>query len=152
MQLALLALGGAVIAGIAAWEILHGRIGVKTDDPNRIARGRTIYAERCASCHGVNREGQENWRRPLLDGSFPAPPQDATGHTWHHSDTELFVMVRDGSDMGNQGASRMPAFGGVLSNDEIVSVLAFIKSEWPAEIRSAQERLNRVAPTSHSQH
>lgn len=57
-------------------------------------------------------------------------------------------MVRDGSDMGIHGASRMPAFGGMLSDDDITAVLAFIKSEWPPEIRAAQERLNRAARRS----
>jgi mono/diheme cytochrome c family protein len=149
---ALLFVGGAAIAGIAGWEIVHGRITVATDDQERIARGRVIYGAQCASCHGANREGQPNWQQPLADGGFPAPPQDASGHTWHHSDTELFVIVRDGGELGSPGASRMPAFGKLLGDDDIVTVLSYIKSEWPIEIRAAQERLNHRSNPEHMHH
>jgi hypothetical protein len=27
-------------------------------------------------------------RKP--DGKLPAPPHDASGHTWHHADAQLF--------------------------------------------------------------
>jgi hypothetical protein len=36
------------------------------------------------------------WRERLPNGRLPAPPHDATGHTWHHSDKELFGMIKTG--------------------------------------------------------
>ena len=39
----------------------------------------------------------------------------------------------------------MPAYAGVLSDADIVAVIAFIKSTWPAEIRARQAQLNRQA-------
>ena len=62
----------------------------------QIALGGELYGENCARCHGANLEGEPDWwaRRP--DGSYPAPPHDRTGHTWHHSDAELRDIVRDG--------------------------------------------------------
>jgi len=39
--------------------------------------------------------------------------------------------------------SAMPAFGGVLSDDEIHAVLAFIKSTWSQHEREFQEGRNR---------
>ncbi|WP_367178611.1 cytochrome c [Devosia sp.] len=58
--------------------------------------GRAIYLERCASCHGVELEGQPDWMRRLPSGRLPAPPHDASGHTWHHSDRQLFDIVKNG--------------------------------------------------------
>ena len=37
--------------------------------------------QNCASCHGDNLQGQPNWQQANADGSYPAPPHDASGHT-----------------------------------------------------------------------
>jgi hypothetical protein len=47
----------------------------------RIALGRDLYVANCASCHGIDLEGQSNWRSPGPDGRLPAPPHDEIGHT-----------------------------------------------------------------------
>jgi mono/diheme cytochrome c family protein len=67
------------------------------NDPALTARGKVVYAENCASCHGAKLEGQPNWRKRLPNGRLPAPPHDATGHTWHHSDRQLFDMTKNGT-------------------------------------------------------
>ena len=80
---------------------------------------------------------------------LPAPPHDETGHTWHHPDEMLFGIVRDGiAAYAPPGYdSDMPAFGGVLSDAEIRAVLAYIKSEWPEEIRRRHAAISgRGAP------
>jgi len=41
--------------------------------------------------------------------------------------------------------SAMPAYEGVLSDKEIVAVLSWIKSEWPAEIRARHDQINQQA-------
>ncbi|TCZ61044.1 c-type cytochrome [Roseicella aquatilis] len=107
-----------------------------------LARGRHLYAQYCASCHGTELEGQPNWRQRRPDGRLPAPPHDATGHTWHHSDAQLFELTKRGPAGLVPGyASDMPAFSDVLDDDEIHAVLLFIKSTWPADIRARQEAL-----------
>ena len=139
----LILIGGGVLVAIVAWEIVRGPVSITTTNPVALEKGRAIYATYCASCHGAHLEGQDDWQRPLADGSYPAPPQDASGHTWHHSDTELFVMVRDGSDVGTANlVSTMPGFGKTLSESDIIAVLGFIKSQWPPDVRAAQERMN----------
>jgi hypothetical protein len=45
------------------------------------ASGRALYLARCAAYHGVNLEGQKEWKTPLPNGRMPAPPHDASGHT-----------------------------------------------------------------------
>ena len=104
-----------------------------------IEAGQTLYAENCASCHGANLEGQPDWRRRLDNGRMPAPPHDETGHTWHHSDRNLFVVTKGGvGAVVPSYESDMPAFEGILSDDEIAAVLAFIKSTWPERERGFQ--------------
>ena len=40
------------------------------------------YQNNCASCHGVNLQGQEGWQNTLDDdGHRLAPPLNGTGHT-----------------------------------------------------------------------
>ncbi len=115
-----------------------------TWDHRNLDAGRSLYANNCASCHGANLEGQPNWRSANADGVLPAPPHDATGHTWHHDDELLFEYTKLGGAaaleaMGVSGFnSGMPAYGETLTDDEIWDVLAFIRSTWPKREREAQ--------------
>src|SRR5216684_8968335 len=72
--------------------------------PSLVGSGKAGYAGHCASCHGANLEGQPDWRKRLANGRLPAPPHDATGHTWHHSDRQLFEMTKNGT------AGMMPGY------------------------------------------
>jgi mono/diheme cytochrome c family protein len=111
-----------------------------------VATGRALYARHCASCHGAALEGQPNWQERLPGGRMPAPPHDASGHTWHHPDDVLFRITRDGVAAVVPGyESDMPAFAGVLSDTEIRAVLAFIKSTWPERERRFQEAVSGAA-------
>ncbi|QDA36836.1 cytochrome c (plasmid) [Paracoccus liaowanqingii] len=97
-----------------------------------IAQGKELYAQNCASCHGPDLEGQPDWKRTLESGRMPAPPHDETGHTWHHSDSQLFTLTKLGVSGVVPGyESDMPAFDGVLTDAEIRATLAYIKSTWP---------------------
>lgn len=103
--------------------------------------GRQLYLDHCATCHGVNLEGEPNWQTPLPSGLLPAPPHDATGHTWHHSDAILTAIVRDGMQgLDPDAISGMPAFGDVLTDGQIEAVLDYIKSAWPTRERQWQQR------------
>ena len=78
-----------------------------------VTRGRAIYAENCAPCHGAKLEGQPNWKERSPSGRMPAPPHDASGHTWHHSDEDLFTITQKGVSALVPGyGSDMPAFEG----------------------------------------
>jgi len=37
----------------------------------------------------------------------------------------------------------MPVYEGVLSDEEIVAVLSWIKAQWPADIQARHDELNR---------
>jgi mono/diheme cytochrome c family protein len=138
-----------VAVGAAAWSFLAQRTGSRADpgDSERVARGEALYAKHCAYCHGAQLEGQPNWQSRLPSGRMPAPPHDASGHTWHHPDAMLFGITKEGLVPGKFAPpgyqSDMPGFAGTLSDDDIWAVLAYIKSHWPEPIRSAQAERNR---------
>lgn len=116
------------------------------NDRQVVAQGAEIYTQTCAACHGANLEGQvENWQSPETDGLLPAPPHDETGHTWHHGDTLLFEITKYGVAAAanlTDYRSAMPAYESVLTDEEIIAVLSFIKSTWPDEIRTGHDALN----------
>lgn len=108
-----------------------------------VTRGEVLYGDYCASCHGANLEGQPDWQSPGPDGRLPAPPHDATGHTWHHPDSVLFQYTKLGGReaLALQGVdfdSGMPGFAGQLSDQEIWAILAYIRSTWPERARATQ--------------
>lgn len=111
-----------------------------------IAQGQAVYADNCAACHGASLEGQPDWRMPLPSGRLPAPPHDASGHTWHHPDAILLRIIREGTGavVGGGYESDMPGFADVLSEDEVRAVLAYIQSTWPERERSLQERATQA--------
>jgi len=115
-------------------------------DAALVARGRLVYASACASCHGSRLEGQPRWRERRADGKLPAPPHDASGHTWHHPDAVLHLLTRDGPKAVAPGyESDMPAFADTLSDRDILASIAYIKSTWPPEIRARQAEITRRA-------
>lgn len=133
-----------LVAGVAVVWTLAQQAGSRADpgDAKQVALGKNVYDKHCAACHGANLEGQPRWQSRLPSGRMPAPPHDASGHTWHHPDELLFGMTKDGLVPGKYAPpgyqSDMPAFAGTLSDDEIWAVLAYIKSRWPPEIQRAQ--------------
>ena len=133
-------LAGAIV--VALWPAAQVKPLADSDNAGQVALGKPVYEKHCAACHGARLEGQPDWRQPLATGRMPAPPHDASGHTWHHSDAMLFGMVRHGMVPGRYAPpghqSDMPAFGATLADAEIWAVLAYIKTHWPPEIRKAQ--------------
>ena len=83
-----------------------------------------------------DRSGQPNWKIANADGTYPPPPHDNSGHTWHHPDDLLVGIIRDGLDVGVP--SGMPTFSGVLTDDEIATIIDFLKSEWGEQERAFQ--------------
>jgi mono/diheme cytochrome c family protein len=116
--------------------------GLKSAD---VTRGKQLHDMHCAACHGAKLQGQPMWRERLPNGKFPAPPHDESGHTWHHPDSLLFNITKNGIEpyapAGYQ--SDMPAFRDRLSDEDIRAVLAYIKSTWPDETRRLQAEVTR---------
>lgn len=145
MSKKVVALGIAATLAASAAIALIWHFGANPSDAAAIAQGRQLYAANCASCHGANLEGQPDWKRPLPSGRMPAPPHDASGHTWHHPDGVLFRITKAGPSavVGDGYESDMPGFGDMLRDEEIRAVLAFIKSTWPERERAYQAEMSR---------
>ena len=148
---AIVALFGVLVAAAGGLWFLQrfneSTLQADPDNPAQVALGRAVYASHCASCHGANLEGEPNWQTRKPSGRLPAPPHDASGHTWHHPDAQLFGIVKNGitpyAPAGYQ--SDMPVFAATLSDQDILAVLAYIKNAWPPDIREQQADISRRA-------
>lgn len=134
---------GALVFPVVALMGCGQRLGDPRDSA-QVARGQALYSKHCASCHGAKLEGQPEWKQRRPNGRLPAPPHDASGHTWHHPDLVLFDITKRGASavVGRGHQSDMPPFAGMMSDEEIWSVLAFIKSSWPPDIQQKQAQVN----------
>ncbi|WP_282026066.1 c-type cytochrome [Limimaricola cinnabarinus] len=129
--------GAALLLGIGALALWPSAADATGD-------GRQLYLDNCAACHGVELEGQPDWRQPLPSGRLPAPPHDASGHTWHHPDRVLREIILRGTAavVGNGYESDMPGFEGLLTEAEVEAILDYLKSEWPERERAHQARVS----------
>lgn len=111
---------------------------------DQLDQGQQVYAQYCASCHGANGEGQFPTAPNQSDatGRIGAPPHNGNGHTWHHGDEMMIRYVREGgiSLTDPMNFYPMPAFSDQLTNDEIITVLGYIKTLWNDEQRTRQQR------------
>jgi len=124
-------------------------ISLPTLDPVQTSRGRGVYVQHCASCHGADAQGASDWQQPDARGDLPAPPHDDTGHTWRHSDAQLTEIIRGGlRDQFNKTPElTMPPFTtDELSDQEISDEIVYFKSLWSPEHRQFQEGENRRPP------
>lgn len=115
------ALQGACSSGGAD----SGKFPIELTD-SRVPAGEKIYARNCASCHGPV-------QGPVVLAA--APVHGDAGYTWHHPDRLLHQWVLDRPPL----ATVMPAFRGVLTDEEVLEVLAYIKSTWLPKIQERQD-------------
>ncbi|WP_083704872.1 cytochrome c [Motiliproteus sp. MSK22-1] len=97
----------------------------------QLNEGAKIYRNNCASCHGNQAQGAPDWQSRDSLGRTQPPPLNGSGHAWHHRINELFETIKYGTV--NRGGG-MPAWGKVLSDQEIVSVMAWFQSRWPKQL------------------
>ncbi|TMH09079.1 MAG: cytochrome c oxidase subunit II [Betaproteobacteria bacterium] len=113
-------------------------LAAQADDPNKtwaqpelMARGEKVFAEKCVACHGAQGQGGAGKK---LDGSPIV--QDADKN-------KQLQIVLNGANNG-----QMPAWKGQLSATEIAAVVTFTKNSWsnktgqvvqPAEVVAASK-------------
>ena len=144
--LSLVAVGAvlAIAQGLGLFaEQTSEEIRIPYENPVAVARGQEIYVNACAACHGQKLEGQQNWNERGPDGRLPAPPHNEKGHTWHHADRQLFEITKYGTAaFAPQGyQTDMRGYQDVLTDNEILDVLAYIKAQWPASIQKRHDAL-----------
>jgi len=86
------------------------------------AHGEALYKTYCASCHGPSGQGEFNW----MNKDRGAPPLDSSAHAWHHEDAQLVSMILDKPAPD----SRMPPWRGILTRDDAIDIVAYIKTLW----------------------
>jgi putative copper export protein/mono/diheme cytochrome c family protein len=88
-----------------------------------IAHGAELFAQNCVSCHGADGRGDG----PRAKG-MDIPPADLTAaHLWDHADGELFWWLTHGM-VSPRGGLAMPGFGGKLDEDQIWTLIDFIRA------------------------
>jgi mono/diheme cytochrome c family protein len=121
-----------IIFSILSVAKAHNHFPITTKSKIMIERGKIAYQNNCVSCHMINLVGAENWKDVDEDGHRKAPPLNGTGHTWHHDDKTLHAIIKYGlAKLVKNYEGKMMGFGDKLSDKEIDSVLAYIKSFWP---------------------
>lgn len=141
MKLNKAVIAGIIIASAIAVAVVttpSSALGkIPYQQTKNIVAGQGVYKDNCAGCHGLNLEGQPDWRKRSSEGYLPAPPHDETGHTWHHPDQMLFEFVKFGPQhfAGLNYKTIMPPYKDILSDEAIWNVLAYIKAQWPEKIQ-----------------
>lgn len=98
---------------------------------SEVDRGRILFKENCAACHGNNAQGTLNWKKKLPDGAYPPPPLNGTAHAWHHP---LSVLRRSINNGGIPLGGTMPPFKGLLDEKDTDAAIAFFQSKWDKKI------------------
>lgn len=99
----------------------------------QVARGRTLFQQYCAVCHGERAQGTGDWKKTDANGNYPPPPLNGTAHAWHHPTEVLQRTIANG---GVPLGGTMPAFGAVIDPHEALDVIAYFQSFWPDDVYS----------------
>lgn len=94
------------------WMLTIGLVSVISGhayaaDPNN---GGSIYSKHCVNCHGDSGVGM-----------MPGTPNFARGEGLFKPDSEIALSIRGGRTV-------MPAFEGLLSENEIYDVIAYLRT------------------------
>ena len=135
----------AVIAvGGAAWTLMaREHPPGDPEDSEQVAVGSALYGWNCARCHGDDLGGELGLAKKkagLSDEDVNevaerlgdiAPAHDKSGSTSRLEDEMLFRIIDEGpKTVLDKPASRMSGYHDRLSEEEIWSIIAFMKSHW----------------------
>lgn len=88
------------------------------------ARGKAVFQERCAICHGENGNGKS----AVAQASKIKPADFTNGPLMARtSDRDLYRVVQDGGPAVGKSA-QMLGFSGILSDAQIRDVVAYVRS------------------------
>jgi len=98
--------------------------------PDSIAAGKRAYDATCAACHGDRAQGavKAGIVISIIEEQHGRQPPDLTDDQWDHgsSDADVFNVIKRGVP-----STMMPGFGGPLSDDEIRSIVSYLRSLAP---------------------
>jgi mono/diheme cytochrome c family protein len=93
-------------------------------DQTTMKAGAQIYADECSGCHTANGKGIADIF-PSLNGTAVVQQTDAT--------SLLHVVLRGARSVGTDKAPTapaMPAFGWILTDDQVANVVTYIRNAW----------------------
>ena len=115
-------------AAFEAW--LSGREAGQADVPVEVAGEAIFRAQGCGTCHRANGTGQG----PTLHGIFGKPVTLATGETIVADDAYLRESILTPAARMVRGFEPvMPTFKGLLSEEDVMRLVAYVKSLQPGE-------------------
>lgn len=103
----------------------------KAPDPEAVERGLTLFKSNCQQCHQEEGVGEHVPPRLRHPDFIPAIPLNENSHAWHHGDEQLVQIIQ-------RGNKRMPPFNNVLSEPQLLDLVAYMKSLWSPRILACQ--------------
>jgi mono/diheme cytochrome c family protein len=105
-----------------------------------VSRGKALYTQHCAICHGPNGRGQNPARpwgslAPEQEG-WIAPALDMRGHCYVHPRRQLLSIIRDGSTFKG---TTMIGFKDKMDDDQIRALIAYLETLWDKNTRREYE-------------
>jgi mono/diheme cytochrome c family protein len=147
--------GGAAVKGMLyAYARLGRPVQQMTVDRSaeRVARGEHIANSLCAGCHSLNESVPLSGGKNLSDdagmplGDITPVNLTPAGPIKAWSDGEVFRAIREGVDPQGHRLVVMATLGvRNLSDDDIQSVIAFLRSQQPVDHVTPSERLSLLA-------
>jgi mono/diheme cytochrome c family protein/glucose/arabinose dehydrogenase len=143
----------AKLADIVVWP---GKPGVtaatavaplNAEQQTRFENGRALFTAVCVACHQAGGRGLDGLAPPLLDSEWLLGSPERTVRIVLHGVRGPITVL------GRVHTGDMPAFGGALNDDQISSVLTYLRREWghtASPVDPAQVKAIRAATTGHS--
>jgi mono/diheme cytochrome c family protein len=112
--------------------------GCEPRDQTPVGRGARVFQRSCSGCHGADGRG-------VMRLGLTKPPRDLTNPEFHAqvTDEQLLRVIR-------VGKNQMPAFGGLMGDEDLKNVIAFIRTLPPgAKARAVSPPASaQVAPST----
>lgn len=109
-----------------------------TGKPVSAARGEAVFLDHCALCHGIHGKGDGPRSAFFVPGGQYIPDMTVAAVTTGR-DKELLENIREGLHRLPEPSYVMPQFKYILSDEEIRSVLAYVKT-FPSQSRKKLDR------------
>ena len=97
---------------LAIFVVAANAEGAKAASAGSPQAGQQVYVQRCMQCHSVNKD--QVLLGPSLWGEMTKSPHKKSA-------AEIRVIIKNGK-------GKMPPWGSMLSEDDIVNVLAYLKT------------------------
>jgi mono/diheme cytochrome c family protein len=108
-------------------------------DKTPAGRGARVFQRTCSGCHGADGRG-------VMRLGLTKPPRDLTNAEFHAqvTDDQLRSVIRTGK-------GQMPAFGGLMGDDDLNDVITFIRTLPPGARRPAPAGPGQQPPAAATQ-